>query len=53
MPRPPALAISGWVRLPAVFFEVPLEAVPDACFPFFVRTEAVEALPHVVLPLAN
>jgi len=51
--RPPALPISRCVPLLAVLFEVPLEAVPDACVQFFVPTEAVEALPHVVPWLAN
>jgi hypothetical protein len=34
---------------PAGFFAIPLEAAPVACSQFFVRTEAIESLPHVVL----
>jgi hypothetical protein len=47
IPRTPVLPISRCVRSPAVFFEVPLEPVPNAYSQFFVRTEAVDALSHV------
>jgi len=45
------LPTSWYLASFAVLFEVPLEVAPGVCIQFFVLTEAVEALPDVVVPL--